>query len=136
MADYREISQEYAKQAINAAFVLNGGAAIALLSQVSGLLEKDLGIGIRQALMIWATGTLLAALTWVFGFLSTRYFDKSQREDELQSAYRRTSNFWMLAGLVAVLVSISAFALGCYRLADSFSEVSLSTASRQLGDLQ
>lgn len=120
MADYREISQEYARQAINAAFILNGGAAVALLSQVSGLLEKGLSGGVRQALMIWALGTVLAALTWVFGFISTRYVDKSEREPGLEKQHLRTSDRWMLAGLIAVLVSIAVFALGCYRMADSF----------------
>ncbi|MBP1859788.1 hypothetical protein [Rhizobium herbae] len=120
MADYREISQEYAKQAINAAFILNGGAAVAVLSQASGLLEKGLSTGVRQALMIWALGTILAALTWVFGFLSTRYVDKSERESALESKHLRTADLWMLAGLIAVLLAIVAFATGCYVLANSF----------------
>jgi hypothetical protein len=42
VADYREISQEYAKQGINAAFLLNGGAAVALLSQTAALREQGL----------------------------------------------------------------------------------------------
>lgn len=37
MADYREISQEYARGGIKAALFVNGGAAVALLSQVAEL---------------------------------------------------------------------------------------------------
>jgi membrane protein YqaA with SNARE-associated domain len=73
MADYRELSQGYARAAINAAILINGGAAIATLSQ----LEKfGAAVSVRVALVAWALGVLGGAVTWVLGFISTRLVDK------------------------------------------------------------
>ena len=121
MADYREISQEYAKQGINAALLLNGGAAVALLSQAGQLKEHGLGGAISAGLLIWAFGSALAAATWVFGFLSTRYVDKSEREAGKRDRYLQISDRYMDIGTGMVLGSIALFAIGCIMAACAFA---------------
>lgn len=120
MADYREISQEYARQGINAAFLLNGGAAVALLSQAAALRDQGLAGAISCGLLTWAAGTAIAALTWVLAFLSSRFVDKSERETEAKERHIRTSDRYMTAGLVSVIASIALFAIGCIALARAF----------------
>ncbi len=121
MADYREISQEYAKQGINAAFLLNGGAAVALLSQTAALREQGLAGAIGAGMKWWAVGTALAALTWVIAFLSTRYVDKSEQESASKNQYLRISDRYMIAGILAVLGSIGVFGIGCWHLAGALA---------------
>ncbi len=115
MADYREISQEYARQGINAAFLLNGGAAVALLSQTADLIKLNLTAIVSHAMLIWAAGTILAALTWVIAFGATRYVDKSEREHS--PAHLATSDILMVIGLLLVISSLVVFAWGCVALA-------------------
>ncbi|WP_275787723.1 hypothetical protein [Pararhizobium gei] len=120
MADYREISQGYAHQGINAAFLINGGAAIALLSQASDLREGGLGTVVATAMLIWAAGTLLASATWLLAFVSTRYVDKSEREEHLEEAHLARSNAYMMASVITVMVSLGLFAAGCAALSFGF----------------
>ncbi|MEJ1173190.1 hypothetical protein WA845_02995 [Agrobacterium sp. CMT1] len=121
MADYREISQEYARQGINAAFLLNGGAAVALLSQTAELIKLNLTAIVSQAMLIWAVGTIFAALTWVIAFGSTRYVDKSEREHSAD--HLATSDILMVVGLVLIIFSLVTFAWGCVALASGIHSI-------------
>ncbi len=121
MAGYREISQEYAKQGINAAFILNGGAALALLSQAADLKDQGLASSVTGGMQVWAVGTALAAATWIFGFISTRYVDKSEPEAGMMEAHLKTSDAYMFAGIVSLAASILFFLIGYIILAFAFS---------------
>lgn len=118
MADYREISQEYAKEGIKACLLLNAGAAVALLSQASDLLSAGLADDVRIAMLFWSAGTVVAALLWLFAFASARFVDKSI--EEKNDAHRETSNNYMYAGQIGFLVSLICFAAGCITLALGF----------------
>jgi intracellular sulfur oxidation DsrE/DsrF family protein len=118
VADYREISQQYAQKGIGAAFLVNSGAAVALLSQAGDLIKAGLADDVARGMMVWACGTTLAAITWVLAFLATRYVDKSVVEDS--SAHLATSNKLMLAGLVSVILSLAFFVAGCLVVARAF----------------
>jgi hypothetical protein len=117
MADYREISQEYAQQGIRAAILINAGAAVALLSQAAELIKADMARQVATAMLCWAIGTLLAAVTWLLAFLSTRYVDKSEREPDCHRRHLRTSDRLMFAGLCAICLALIAFVGGCVSLA-------------------
>lgn len=117
MADYREISQEYARGGIGAAFFVNSGAAVALLSQASELISAGLADDLSTAVLYWATGTLLASATWIVAFVSTRYVDKSEREVTLQSKHLRAADRYMCAGLILLVLSLFSFAAGCFSMA-------------------
>lgn len=113
MTDYREISQAYAKGAITAALAINGGAAVAVLSQFSalaGLLEARV---VAVTLLIYSCGVLFAASTWILAFLSTRYVDRVQQG---QDADYKTADSFMYGGLIAILLSLTAFLLGAFVL--------------------
>lgn len=68
MADYREISQEYAQGGFKAVALLNGGAAVAILTQLSEL--KELAQPVLVASSFWAAGITLSALAWIAAFIS------------------------------------------------------------------
>jgi Kef-type K+ transport system membrane component KefB len=118
MADYRTISQEYARGGINAALLVNGGAAVALLSQAADLQKAGLSAGVEVALIWWAFGVAMAALVWLLGFVSTRYVDKHKREND--AAHLIRSDRFMWAGAAAFLLSLGCFCVGSYFLAIAF----------------
>ncbi|HZG27458.1 MAG TPA: hypothetical protein VE079_03265 [Ensifer sp.] len=120
MADYREISQQYAQKGIIGAFVLNGLAAITLLSQASALIERGIAGEIAHTLYWWAGGTLVATFTWIIAFISTRYVDKSERETSHRVRFETISDRWMLAGLATFIISLLCFAFGSITLGLSF----------------
>lgn len=114
MANYREISQEYAKQGINAAFLLNGSAAFAVMTQFMNI-KHELASAVAWGLLVWAGGTAVAALTWLVAFTSTRFVDKSEREEDPK--HLRSSDRFMVVGMVFFAISIFCFALGCIMMA-------------------
>lgn len=117
MADYRDISQQYAQGAIKAVTLLNGGAAVALLSQVSSLLTTPLASAIRIPMTLWAFGTALGGAVWILGFLSTRHVDKSERELGLEGVNLTISNRHMYTGVLVLIASLACFLAGCIYLA-------------------
>lgn len=119
MADYREISQEYAKGCLVALTTVNGGAAVALLSQAADLLAADLAASLVWPMAMWSAGTTCALIVWVVGFVSTRLVDKSEREPALAGKHIATSDRFMAAGIVLALGSIAFFVGGCVALAVS-----------------
>jgi len=106
MADYREISQEYAQGGIKAALTINGGAAIALLTQAAALIEKGLASQIKWSLYCWAAGVAVSAVTWVLAFMSTRHVDRSEEQGADVSREIRLSNTYMTLGLLSILMSV------------------------------
>ena len=125
MADYREISPQYAQGGIKACILLNAGAAIAILNQAVDLTQRGLAAEVRWAMILWVVGIVSAALVWVAGFLSARFVDKSV--DEKRPDHLRFSNAFMSIGLGLILLSLLLFALGCWSLAGSFSTLAPST---------
>lgn len=117
MADYREISQEYARGGIKAALLINAGAAVALLSQIADLAIVATGEYIRHAMLVWAFGVFAASTAWLCAFFSTRYVDKSEREASQSDMHISKSNTWMNAGLVLVGISLLCFLAGSIVLA-------------------
>lgn len=118
MADYREISQEYAKEGIKAALLINAGAAVAMLTQTQNLIPNGLGDDAAIAMILWSIGVLLAAITWPLAFISTRYVDKAG--DESQPGHIVVSNRYMFAGLTTLLLSLVFFIIGCVVISCAF----------------
>lgn len=121
MADYREISQEYGKGAIKAALLINGGAAVALLSQAAELVAAGFTDEVSMSMISWALGTFASALAWIAGFLSTRYVDKSEQESS--RSHLRTSNIWMYIALGLIASSLAAFLIGSVSLGIGFLSI-------------
>lgn len=116
MADYREISQEYAKEGIKAAVVLNSGAMIAVLTQLAKIPDMSRTV-VGIAMLLWSAGIVAGALTWVLAFVSTRYVDKSEREPDLTEKHLETSNNFMKWGYGFVAASLALFLAGCLAIA-------------------
>lgn len=124
MADYREISQQYAQGAIKAGLVLNGGAAIALLSQAGELVGAGIADDVSWAMLWWVAGTFSAAWSWMFGFSSTRLVDKSEREAEYEQAHLWWSDLFMNIGVTTVAISLICYIAGAGILAWSMADIS------------
>ena len=118
MADYREISQQYAQGAIKAVILVNGGAAVAVLSQVSTLLRLLDHQLVACALFVFLIGVSFGLATWLFGFLSTRYVDIAERSE--------IPNYWVAdcfqaLGSLFLILGIFCFLGGGSVLAISFA---------------
>jgi hypothetical protein len=124
VADYREISQEYAKSAINGALLINAGASVAVLSQLAELYKVGLLSSVVLSVEGWAAGVVLASLAWPAAFISSRYVDKSEREKEIEASHLRVSDRWMFAGVGLVFASILCFSLGAACMAGHYSVIS------------
>jgi hypothetical protein len=125
MADYREISQQYAKEAIRTVILMNAGAAVALLSQAGELAREGLADRAEIAMLWWSAGAVLGVLIWLAAFTSTRYVDKSERELSSERRHILTSDRWMNAGIALLLLSLGCFAIGVVCLALSFGSIPL-----------
>lgn len=117
MADYREISQQYAQGAIKAAAVLNGGAAVAILTQAASLLEMGYGGKVSCSLMLWTAGVFFSALCWISAFASTRFVDRSTEGFRDEQTELRRSDRFMAWGIGLCLLSLILFLAGAAVLA-------------------
>lgn len=120
MADYRELSQAYAQGAIKGSVLVNGSAAIALLTQLAALPARLSGAAL-YSMCFWAVGVALGVFCWVLAFASTRYVDKSEREEGLEQAHLNTSDNFMTWGLALFAISIAAFLAGVFILAYGYA---------------
>lgn len=109
MADFREISQEYALGAIKAAILVNGGAAVAVLSQLSALSSLASLKATTMSMLVFVFGVLFATSTWGFGFLSTRHVDRAQRGEDRDYS---VANIYMTIGLLMFFASLLCFLIG------------------------
>tara|TARA_R110001583_G_C5609481_1_gene405192 strand:- start:144 stop:533 length:390 start_codon:yes stop_codon:yes gene_type:complete len=118
LADYREISQQYAKAAINSAFLVNGGAATALLTQISGLMNAGYGRVVILPMIFWTVGVFVASFIWLVAFSSTRFVDKSMDSEDDNKPWEniRYSNNYMLLGVFLVVLSLTLFLVGAITL--------------------
>lgn len=122
MTKERTMAQEYGREGIRALMLVNGGAAVALLSQAAKLIELRLGDDVARALLIWTVGLMLAVLCWFVGFLSLRFADRAQDfAGDQKKSIRETaiSNVFLVLGEALFLLSLIAFGAGCMRLAQS-----------------
>lgn len=111
--DYREISQEYARGGIRAVILLNSGAAVAVLSQLSSLMKHIDTSVIAFSILAFVMGSTLGGICWLTAFCSTRYVDRYQREQE--STLEKADKFMVITGLL-YLSSTGCFLVGCVSL--------------------
>ncbi|MFG6082089.1 hypothetical protein ACEUZ9_002730 [Paracoccus litorisediminis] len=115
--DYRIITQEYAKGAINASILINGGAAVAVLSQMANLLPMISSCSLAIAVLFFAFGVLSGLCAWTVGFLSTRYADRTLRKQEPDFAL---SDRYLVLGLICIVGCGVCFLFGVIVLAVGF----------------
>lgn len=117
MAGAREMAQEYAKSGFGSIFIMNGGAAVALLSQAADLVKNGLNDEVGTALLFWGFGVAADPLSWLCGFLSLRFVDRSEQLGRDAARELRTSDRWMFVGIAFYLFSVTGFVMGCISLA-------------------
>lgn len=111
--DYREISQQYAQGAIKSVVLLNSGAIIALLSQISKITEYLSLRALSISFLLFNIGVIAGVSVWIFAFFSTRYVDMKIRG---QIETYEQSDRWMVIGVKSLIASILLFTLGCFNL--------------------
>jgi hypothetical protein len=125
MADYRQISQDYARAAVNTSVLLNGGAAVAFISQIGSLVSSGFGPLIIWPLALWATGAFLAGITYPLAFLSARHVDRSERAEAKSKKEKeiKVSDRYMYSGIVTTIGSFLLFGFGCAWLTYQFKQL-------------
>jgi hypothetical protein len=124
VADYREISQEYAKGGIRAAILLNSGASIAVLSQLSALAGLGLRCSVATAMLCWVFGNVAGLVAWAMAFSSTRSVDRSIQAGEPKAGGTpelNRANRYQLLGECAFGASVLLFLLGSLVLVIGFA---------------
>lgn len=105
----------FAKSAIAGTVVINSGALIALLSQISEL-RLAVSIGSLQcAIMLWAAGITLGTSAWVAAFLAASAHANNLRRLEIVAG---------VVGVALTVFSISAFLIGAVRVAQGLLPLS------------
>ena len=93
-----------------------------MLSQATNLASRGLAWNVKYALSAWALGVLAGVVTWLFGFVSTRYVDKSDKGPD-RKAHIRISDRWMWARIVALLAAAGLFCAGSLVTAAGFGRL-------------
>ena len=76
-----------------------------------------------SAMIVWAFGVFAAAGAWLVAFMSTRYVDKSEREENKTEAHLKTADIFMYVGLGLIAVSLICFLVGSISLAFGFGKI-------------
>lgn len=104
-----------AKGAAISVTVLNSASWLALLSQVSNLVDYDPG----RAILAWAFGALLGTATWLFIYRSTLLqWEHDKDRDNRTKANALNTNIRL--GVGAALASLICFGVGAVTLACLF----------------
>ena len=117
MADYREISQHYAQGAIKAIILVNGGSAIAVISQLKELSNLLSRCAIGLSLILFVAGVAVGVVCWIVAFISTRYVDRAVRGEDPDYSI---ANQWMFCGQVLAVLGVVFFLSGTLLLAFAF----------------
>ncbi len=115
--DYREISQQYAQGAIKAIILVNGGSAVAVLSQLKDLSNLLPLWSIGVSLILFVFGVAVGSGCWIVGFIATRYVDRAILG---QDPDYTIANRWMYFGEALTLLGVILFLLGGLLLAIVF----------------
>ena len=113
---------EYGRDALKAAMLVNGGAAVALLAFIGKIWSAENGLGaatpLACSLALFAFGVLFAALSTFFTYCTQYSYLTAQgivKEDPGKSrSWDRWGRFFHLTVLVLVFSSFVLFALGVY----------------------
>lgn len=120
MADYREITQEYAKGAIKAVMLLNAGAALAILSQFSSIVTVSNSDAVKCAMIAWIVGILFGFFTWVGGYVATiefgNYYQSREGEGPTNETAFKKGNFYTRTTTVLLFISLLLFVAGCLEI--------------------
>lgn len=112
--DLRNHTERYAQLALKATFIINGGAAIAVLTFIGALLSKVSGASnvvsfanLTDSLTCFSAGVLLCAISTFFSYLAEyRFYSEKQKKIDRQSS-RWTEK--QLHGLGKVFSRFSSF---------------------------
>ncbi|UWQ58644.1 hypothetical protein K3722_00480 [Leisingera caerulea] len=116
-ANYREISQQYAQGAIRAVVLVNSGAAVALLSQMTGLLAVVPKQAVGWAFVAFIFGVFFGCIAWLCGFYNARFVDLTIRG---QLPSYDVANRWQHWGVGLLVVGLLCFLAGCLSMAWQF----------------
>ncbi len=108
MTAYKEISQDYAKTGIKAVALLNGGALVALLTQLTAL--SGLAGSVLLASVFWTLGVALAAAAWFAGHMAAQCVLVFERDDV--DAVLDRAHWWMHFAIASVVAALISFVAG------------------------
>ena len=115
--DFREISQQYAQGAIKAIILVNGGSAVAVLSQMTDLSTLLPLWSIGLSLVLFVLGVAVGSVCWIVGFVATRYVDRAVLG---QDPDYTVANRWMHIGEALTVLGVLLFVSGALLLAIAF----------------
>jgi hypothetical protein len=123
LLDSARATREAGREALRSTFLVNGGAAVALLAFLGAALAKDnlarLGQVMNGPLIAFACGVLLSSLGLAFRYLSQSASASTLVED---TALARSFKYQRLA-VTSGLLSLAAFLVGIVLVCMAFNAV-------------
>lgn len=119
MADYREITQDYAKGAIKTVILVNAGGIIATLNQLEEITKFASTNSLKWAMAIWVFGIVFGVAAWACGYVSTvNYgnFDEFKNSSENvneANGYHNSGGSFARYTAITIFLSLLSFVLGC-----------------------
>ncbi len=119
MADYREITQEYAKGAIKTVILINAGSIVAILNQLPEISKLTSLWSLKLAMSAWIFGILFGVLSWILAFKSTIEFgnfyesNQSPKQNDQANIFHDTGNQFTAYAVNSIFLSLFVFVVGC-----------------------
>ena len=119
MADYRDITQEYAKGAIKTVILISAGSIIAILNQLPEISKLASLWSLKLAMTAWVFGIVFGVLSWILAFKSTielgnhDEWKQSPANNEKSEAFRNTGNQFSNYAAFSTSLSLIFFFTGC-----------------------
>lgn len=114
-----EAERQAGNIAIRAASIINGGAAIAVLSQLA---PPNPNFGLRWPLLWFAAGVLLSAFAAGFAYLTESRNARGLHKLLLQRIPTEVP-VWVWFAIGSTLLSLLSFAVGCYKCFEATAPV-------------
>ncbi len=111
MADYRDITQEYAKGAMKTVVLINAGGVIATLNQFAEITKFASTGSLKCAMTMWIFGIAFGVFSWVAGYASTVGFGNYQETNK--DSFHKDGNFYAKIAAITIGLSLFAFIAGC-----------------------
>jgi hypothetical protein len=98
----------FAEMSVRSLLILNGGAALALLTFATSAALRGGTLGFKTALLAFGAGAALSVVTAAFSYLAQSYYAVSEGQDQAH----KLGQIFRHAGMICAVLGLAAFFAG------------------------